>query len=378
MSFEVQLAHSVREIGPEAWDRLSGGRPFTSYRWYSYGEAVLADNTPIYIILHHQGEPAARATFWLRRREALPIASRLARRAVEAILHRWPLLLCSTPLADASGLILPDPPLRDEALGVIAQVALDQARRHRVSFVGCAYLSEQEARQAGWPRAFTAVDLPEPTTRLSIVWADFESYLCQLPPAARKDYRRHRNRAADLGIEIKPGAPATAIDEALTLIRNAERHHRSAFNPWARATLEHAALVDGVWLTAQAQGRLVGCGLLLRDGPAWLMTLLGRDYAVPYAYFQLMYAAIRCAIEGGAQVLWGGTGAYDLKRRLGFQLAENHDYAVFAGRGPLLQRLGRWVAAEEERKVTDPYRAGDRDGDRDRDRVIMNCVHRQA
>ena len=361
MSFEVQLAHSVTEVGPEAWDRLSGGRPFTSYRWYSFGEAVLADNTPIYIILHHQGEPVARATFWLRRQEALPISSRLARRAVEIILRRWPLLLCVSPLADASGLILPDPPLRDEALRTIAQVALDQARQHRASFVGCVYLSEREAREAGWPRVFAAVDLPEPTTRLPITWSDFDSYVQQLPPAARKDYRRHRNRAADLGIEIEQRTPGTAIDEALTLIRNAERHHRSAFNPWARATLEHAPLVEGIWLTAEVQGRLAGCGLLLNDGVVWLMTLLGRDYAVPYAYFQLMYAAIRRAIESGAQALWGGTGAYDLKRRLGFHLVENHDYATFAGRGPLLQRLGRWIAADEESKVTDPYQAEDRD-----------------
>ena len=102
-------------------------------------------------------------------------------------------------------------------------------------------------------------------------------------------------------------------------------------------------MVDAVWLKAELGERLVGCGLLLGDGGHWMMTLLGLDYAVRYAYFQLVYTAIRCAIERGARVLWGGTGAYELKGRLGFEVRPEH-YAVFAASGRGLQVLGRWLA----------------------------------
>jgi predicted N-acyltransferase len=371
MSFEVQLAHSVKEVGQEAWDRLSGGRPFTSYRWYSFGEAVLADNTPVYIILHHQGEPVARATFWLRRQEALPFSSALARRVVAVILRRWPLLLCSSPLADASGLILPDPPLRDEALGTIAQVALDQARQRRVSFLGCIYLEGHEARYPGWPKPFAPVELPDPGTRLPITWPDFDSYLKQLSKKTRRQYRMNCSHAAELGVEISRHSLAqpldeATLDEAVRLIQSVEQYHGSTSNPWTRGMLKHAGLVGATWLKAEIAGRMVGCCTLLGDGDARVMTLLGRDYDVQYAYFPLIYTAIRCAMEEGARVLWGGTGAYEMKQKLGFQLTSDN-YAVFAGRGPLLQRLGRWVASEEESKVTDPYRAGDGDREEERD-----------
>ena len=351
MDFDLQIAYSVEEIGQEAWDRLSGGRPFASYRWYRYGETVLADSTPIYIILSRCGEPVARGTFWLRRQEQLPISSRIARRLIEALLHRWPLLLCRVPLADSSGLILPEEPLlRDAALETIAWVAQDQAQRHRVSFLACDYLEKHEIRYPGWPDVFAAVKVPEPGTRLVITWPDFESYLGYLSKSMRKDYRRHRNRAADLGIEVKrhpmtQSLDETTLDQAVVLIRNVERHHKSAPNPWARAMLKNAYMVHATWLTAETGDRMVGCGLLLGNRHQE-MKLLGLDYEMRYAYFQVVYAAIRCAIEQGAQVLWGGSGAYELKQRLGFQLESNH-HAVFASRGPLLQRLGRWVATME-------------------------------
>jgi hypothetical protein len=83
----------------------------------------------------------------------------------------------------------------------------------------------------------------------------------------------------------------------------------------------------------------------LGDGGARIMTLLGRDYGVDYAYFQLIYTAIRCAIEEGAGFLRGGSGAYDMKQRLGFQL-ESSNYIVFSGGGKVLQKFGRWAATK--------------------------------
>lgn len=63
-NFEALTASSVNEVGTEAWDALSVGRPF-QHRWYRFGETALADCPPTYIILSHGGEVVAWATFWL-------------------------------------------------------------------------------------------------------------------------------------------------------------------------------------------------------------------------------------------------------------------------------------------------------------------------
>jgi len=359
MGFDVQIAHSVEEVGQEAWDRLAGDRPFASYRWYRFGEAVLADNLPIYIILSLDREAVARATFWLRRNEPVPMPAGPVRRLVEWLLRRWPLLLCQAPLADVPGLVLPDPPLRDEALAVIGQQALEQARHHGVSFVVFVYLEEVETRWAGWPPTFASAELPEPGTRLTLTWPDFESYLASLSKKSRRQYRTNCQRAEEMGIRVKRHSLERPLDErtldqALALIRNVEDFYRSPPFPWARATHERAGMVDALWLSAEIEGRLVGCSLMIGDRGAWRWLLLGRDYEVEYAYFQLAYETVRCAIEQGGRVLWGGTGSYETKRRLGFEVTKDH-YAVFAGRSAWLQRVGHWLAREEEGRVQEPY-----------------------
>jgi len=347
--------HSVKEVGQEAWDRLDRGQSFTSYRWYRFGETVLTDSTPVYVILSQGGEAVARGTFLLKRQEPVPTSSKAIRRLIERLLHRWPLFVCRSPLASTSGLILPDPPLRDAALKTIAQVAQEEARRYQASFMVFDYLERRQTEWAGWPDVFAPATIPDPGTHLAIAWTDFESYLKHLRKSVRKDYRRHRNRAKDLGIVIRRHPTVTSPDEATLLIRNVEKHHDSAPNPWVRMILENASMVDATWLTAKMANRLVGCGLLLGDGDVRFLALLGLDYSVQYAYFQLIYAAIRCAIEEGVQVLRGGGGAYEMKQRLGFRL-ESNDCVVFAGRGPLLQKFGRWVARAEESRNAETYR----------------------
>jgi hypothetical protein len=69
------------------------------------------------------------------------------------------------------------------------------------------------------------------------------------------------------------------------LIQNVERQHHAAPKLTARAILEHAHEVPSTWLTAECGERLVGCGLLLRDGESCFLTLLGLDYDVRFAYF---------------------------------------------------------------------------------------------
>jgi len=102
-------------------------------------------------------------------------------------------------------------------------------------------------------------------------------------------------------------------------------------------------LAEAAWITAEMDGRAAAACLYLRDGPGAMLTLLGRDYAVPYAYFQVVYQGIACALEGGARALRGGSGAYEFKERLGFErLANNH--VAYAAASPGLRWLARLAA----------------------------------
>jgi predicted N-acyltransferase len=328
--FDIQVADSITKIGQESWECLVRGRPFASYGWCLFGETVQTDLRPVYIVLSLDHKPVAASTFWLTRREPLT-ASWLTRAVVEGILRRWPLLVCRSPMVSLAGLFLPDSPLRDEALAAIAGVAREIGRQHNASFAIFDYI-DPGSNSLPWPPEFELITIPNPSTALEITWPDFESYVAQLPKSVRKDYRRHNNRADDMGIRVTVQDRVTHIAEALPLIRRVEERHGSAPNTYARAILEQADMVSATWLTAEMEGRLVGCGLLLGDGCAQILSLLGLDYDVRYAYFRLVYAAIRAAIEAKTRILYGGSGVYDLKERLGFKLLHSNHIALAADR----------------------------------------------
>jgi predicted N-acyltransferase len=353
MDFDIQIAHSVTEIGQTAWDRLSSGRPFASFRWYRFGEAALSDCSPTYITLSHNNEPAARGAFWLKRQEWLPIASPAVRFGAEQLLRRWPLLMCAAPLACTPGLVLPESSLRAAALKTIASAALELGTKSRASFVFFSYTQENEVRQAGWPEAFTAISFSDEETSLEITWPDFESYLKHLAKSTRRNHRLHCKQADEMGVVITARSFVSDMERAVTLIQNVERYHHMGRRPWTRAMLENAHMVDSTWITAHMGNRLVGCCSVIGDGDAQIATLLGLDYSVPqfiYVYYQIMYAAIQNAIERGARVLYGGGGAYELKRRLGFRVLPN-DYLVVAATGKsfrwIERRLVKWAGLQK-------------------------------
>ncbi len=344
MDYQVNIAHHVEELGQSAWDQLSSDRPFASYRWYRFAEMVLTDEVPTYLVVTNHGEPLARATFWLTRQEPLPISSPVMRALVQAVLRRWPLLVCRAPLSSASGLIVADDPsVRDSIVTTIVRTAQDLVRQNHAAIGLFDYLEQHEASWAGWSPDFVAAAMPSLGTRLEITWPDFDSYMQQLPKSVQKDYRRHRNRAADLGIVVTTDDTPPPIGEALQLIHNVERHHHSAPNPWTEQILRHANLIDGSWLKATIGDRLVGCGSVMGDGRTRFLGLLGLDYEVQYVYFQLLYSAIQCAIETGTRGLRGGTSVYDIKQRLGFQL-ESNNHVRYSTNNRLIGWLARRFA----------------------------------
>lgn len=339
--FNVQIFSSVTQVDPDEWDRLAQGQPFASYRWYQFGEAVLTGMLPTYIVLSQGGEPVARSTFWLSRQEVMPVPP-LVRAFLKQVLRRWPVLICRTPVVEYGGLALPVPSLRKEALAVMSQTVREIGRQQNASFTMFDYADPHDDTLC-WPPEFAVTGIADPGMSLNIQWPDFESYLGQLSKSMRKDYHRHLNRAKDLGIEVRAQSEVTRIQEALPLIRNVEQEHHTTPKFYAQATLENAHRVPSVWLTAEIGEQLVGCGLLLGDGDTYFLTLLGLDYGVRFVYFQLFYAAIRAAIEAGAHTLFGGSGAYDLKQRLGFE-AQHNNYVAATTHKWIFRQLARWLS----------------------------------
>lgn len=343
MSFDVQICHSVQEVGQEAWDCLGGEVPFASYRWYRFGEVVLEDDLPIYLILSSAGEPVARATFWLKKQETLPISSRWLRHLVAAILSRWPLLACRSPLSSTSGLVLPEPPLRDVALDTIVRHARELTEQFEASVLLFDYLDRQELDWPVWRDDFVTVADMQPGTYLSLCWSDYEGYLSHLDKKQRYNVRRNYRLVAEEEIEIRTYRTVADVDRAMELHERVNARYGSPTDPWMRSVMEHAEMVDAVWLAAEKGDLLVGCELMLGDRGSWVVMGLGLDHSVKNVYFALGYEDIRLAIERGAHGLRWGAGTYEVKRRLGFK-PESNSNIVFGSRWPLLTRLGRRVA----------------------------------
>jgi hypothetical protein len=91
-------------------------------------------------------------------------------------------------------------------------------------------------------------------------------------------------------------------------------------------------MIDGTWLELRKDGKLVGCGAVVRDNKFQLATALGLEDDVPGGYFYLLYAALQEAFEHNVRLIRFGTGAYDIKRKLGLHLEDtNHAMVLFAG-----------------------------------------------
>jgi predicted N-acyltransferase len=346
--FDIQTHPTIANIPPAHWQQLNNTRPFSSRRWYQYLEQTFAADQPIYLILYKEETPTALAIYWVKADEPLPIPPSPIRTLAAAVIRRWPLITNHDPIVGGqSCLLLPDDPtLHTAALETINQHAQTHLKQHHGSFILHTYLEKAQCRWPGWPANFTVMDSEGPQTILHLNYPTFDDYLTWLRKNRKstyKDYRRQSNRAADLGIEVTIENEVTDIEQALTLIQATHDNHGSMPHPNARPAMEHLSIAGGRWLAARQNGRLVGTGLLLGDNGGWVMAFLGLDYNVRYAYFQLIYAAIREAIESGGTYLVGGASTYNLKERLGFQKQCN-PYVGFISRSRILGWIGRQLS----------------------------------
>lgn len=341
MKFSVRVACSIAEVDRSSWNRLSANRPFASYDWLQFGESVCAPGPWWYILVYDTEMLLAAAIFQLARSEPLPLSNRLERWLAGRIFAARPLLICRAPLADWSGLILPDGDGRSEALRLICDTTRSIARSQKVSFVVFDYLNSADLSD-GWQKAgYFTTAVPDAGTVLNLDHPDYDAFVSQLPKSVHKDYRRQRNQAAARKITIQAEQTPQSPREMLRLIRAVERHHQVMPKPWAEAILRQPEGEKYTWLAAYQEHRLVGCGLLLNDQGVYTATLLGLDYQVPYTYFQLMYAAIRRAFDQKGCSFRGGSGAYAFKLRLGFIKEDNHHLA-FTGGSPVFRWLGKY------------------------------------
>jgi hypothetical protein len=346
MKLDVQIVHCADEVGREAWDRLSAGRPYGSFDWYRFGEKAMGYAKPIYILVTVSGEPVARATFWLTGREVLPIPSAVASYALGLFFRRRPLLLCQSPPSGiaTSGLVLPSRPLRDAALRAIVEAVLAIGAEYKVSFCAFSYLEPWEANLMAWPNSCLSTAVPGPGTRLTIAWPELDGYLAHLGKKQRYNFRRNCRLGTESGIVVSRHRTVQDVERALELHGNVNRRYGARTEPWVRGTLEHAGMADAVWLAAWRNDRLVGCELVLGDGGAWTVTILGLDYAERYVYYLLGWEDIRYAIERKGRNLRWGSESYAVKRRLGFH-QETSNHLVVMGIGRWFEGLGRWMAA---------------------------------
>lgn len=336
----IQIAGSIQEIQADEWNTLAAGRPFQSHSWYQFTEKVMLESgcRSIYLLSYRNGTLTGRASLWVVHHEPILFAGRL-RAFLKSLLRRFPLLICRSPFSNTSGLIAADQETRD----ALVDAAVQQGKQ-----VGCLallldYLSNADA--AAVPGRFHVADVPKPGTVLVNSWESFDEYLASGNKKDRQHYKRVLRKAGELGIGVRKETSAHNIDAIAEMVHATERNHGSEPNPWTKGLLAHMEMAGGILLVATRNGELTGCGLLFEDNGAQLATALGHTQGSDYTYFLLAYKAIEVAFGQAVKTLRWGSGAYEVKRRLGFMPEDNGRYA-FVFTHPLVTKIEdaiRWT-----------------------------------
>jgi len=338
---EIRTYHSIEDISPELWDGIAARRGFQSHRWYTFGEKAMEGCRPTYLIGFDKGKPVAGAAFFRIHNEPLPLPS-VARRFMASVFKKRPLLICRSPFADTSALLLPGEPLRDTALTSITKAAREEFKKQKCSFLVFDFLLTEQLKYPGWTTGFEPVTVSEPGTYMAIQWESFKDYLEKGVKRDRQHFKDELKLAEDNNLILTKHTSVPDVAAALKLIRNVSVWSGSVPSPWTRGLLENISLIDGTWLELHKDGKLVGCGASLRDNQFQLFTALGLEDDVPGGYFYLLYAALQEAFEHNIRLVRFGSGSYDVKRRLGFHLEDtNHAMVVMSGISPDTERLAQ-------------------------------------
>ncbi len=214
---EVKKYKSIEEISPEAWNQIAAGRGFQSHQWYTFGEHVMADCPPTYLIVWDGDTPIAGAALFNVKNEPLPLP-KVARQFMSSVLKRRPLLVCRSPLADTSALLLPGEPLRDEILPVLASAAQDEFKKQRCSFLVFDYLLTEQLKYKSWPPGYEPITVSEPGTYMPLEWESFEAYLEAGNKKDRQHYKRTLKETSDNGVVLSRHNTIPDVETAVRLI----------------------------------------------------------------------------------------------------------------------------------------------------------------
>jgi len=346
----IRIANSISEIDATEWNNLSSDLPFQSHSWYAFGERVMGDCEPIYLLAYLHGKLLGRGCFWVIRNEPLPQYAKRWRFVLKPMLQKWPLLICRSPLSYTSGLVLPeDMVMRKEVIDLFVHTALAQGHQKGCSFLLFDFLSKEENGQ--WPADLWVLEMPGPGTVMYNTWQDFDDYLAHGNKKDRQHYKRTVREAEKLHITIKRHVHVEVGSKVLALIRNVESQHGAPHNPWTVSMIQNMEMVKGTFLIATIDEKIIGCGLLLEDNNAQMASALGLSGDVPYVYLMLVYEGIKIALEHKLNLLRWGSGAYDVKQRLGF-IHEDNSLSAFTPIHPVTQKLTRWLARQNRRNAS--------------------------
>ena len=338
----IKIFRSITKVDERQWDELSAGSPFQSYGWYAFGERVMKDCSPFYLMAYADDQLVGRAALWEIRNEPLPSPPGLGRTLLLAILRRWPLLICRSPLANASGLILPSGALRGATLQAIAAAAFSLSRENRCLALIFDFLTKAEC--AEWQGGFRSIEVPDPGTLLQNRWQSMDDYLQSGNKKDRQHYKRTLREAQKLGITLERSTKVQDVESALRLIEGVDKRYGNPPNPWMRSLLENLEAANGIWLEAKQHGKLVGCGALFFDNSTQLTTALGLADDVLYVYLLLAYVSLEEAFTRNVRALRWGSGAYELKQNLGFEMEHNNNTVVTSPNFVLRFLLNRFLS----------------------------------
>jgi len=337
----IHINNCIDEIDASVWNKLSAGQPFQSHNWYQYGEKVLDDCEPLYITAYRDEEIVGRASFWLTRNEPLPQFAGYWKTLLKPILRKWPLLICRSPLSSAPGIVILSDEDQTKVMLAVLDEAIRQAHGRKCSVLMFDFLSKAEAKN--WPERFSVLEFPDTGTIMENRWLGFDDYLAKGDPKNRKNYRRTMRASAKFKVNVQTSVTEEEIEMFLPLVNNMEKIYGSSLNPWMGNMHRYMEMVSGQVVTVRTGGELAACGLLLHDNDVQLTTAFGRASDAPFIYMAVIYESLELAFERKVKAFRWGSGAYDLKKKLGFEVEDNGVFVYYPIQ-PILKLLAGWFS----------------------------------